>query len=118
VCAQAQQQKVTDTKPWESALAFSQSLSQWALLVTAGSIVILVGASYRRPQSLRFRLIYLLFVPGWIFLATSLFHGMQVQSAYVAYLLGRGITQADQMNQESSGQINSLFISLAFFAGG
>ena len=90
---------VNDTKPWEGALAFSQTLSQWALLIVAGSIVVLVGSSYRRPRILTYRLIYMCFLPGWLFLGYSLYYGMQVQQKYVAFILktSRDATDTSRM---------------------
>jgi hypothetical protein len=44
--AQPDQPQITDVKAFEGIVAFSQSLSGWALLIAGGSIVILVGTSY------------------------------------------------------------------------
>lgn len=75
-----------DVKAFEAAVAFSQNLSGWALLIAGGSIVTLVGTSYHRPQHCWARLIYLEFVPGWCFLGRSMYFGVQVQRAYLGYL--------------------------------
>jgi hypothetical protein len=75
-----------EMKAFEAGLSFAQGLAQWALLVVAGSIVILVGTSYYRPRVCWFRMMYLLFLPGWIFLARSLYDGVSVQRVYLAYL--------------------------------
>ena len=75
-----------ESKVFEGAVTFSQGLSGWALLIIGASIVTLVGTSYRRPHKWWARLIYLIFLPGWYFLARSMFSGVNVQRAYLGYL--------------------------------
>jgi hypothetical protein len=75
-----------DSKAFEGAVAFAQSLSGWALLIAGGSIVTLVGTSYYRPQKWWARLMYLAFLPGWYFLGRCMFFGVNVQRAYLGYL--------------------------------
>lgn len=72
-------------KFFEAAVALAQNLTQWALLIIGGSLVVIVGTSYYRPPSMRSRLIYLLFVPAWILLAFSIYNGTLVQRRYLAY---------------------------------
>lgn len=80
-----------DSKAFEGAVAFSQSLSGWALLIAGGSIVTLVGTSYHRPQRWCARMIYLVFVPGWYFLGRCMYFGVNVQRAYLGYLFSNPI---------------------------
>lgn len=70
----------------EAAVAMAQSLSQWALVIIGGTLAIIVGTSYYRPDSRRVRAIYLLFVPAWILLALSISNGSLIQRRYLAYL--------------------------------
>lgn len=76
-----------DTKPFEAAVSLAQSLTQWAYLIMGGSILVLVGNSYHRPSTRTVRSMYFLFVPGWICLGTSIYKGIQVQRAYLAFLM-------------------------------
>src|SRR5215469_8281282 len=78
---------VDDSKFFEGALALAQSLSQWALLILGGSLVVIVSTSYYRPKDLKVRAAYFLFIPTWIFLASSIYQGAAVQQSYVAYLV-------------------------------
>jgi hypothetical protein len=71
-------------KQLEMALAYTQSLSHWALLIFGGTIAILVGTQHASPRSW-FRSVYLLFVVAWALLGVSLWHGAQLQSSCVAY---------------------------------
>ena len=109
-----------EVKAFEGALSFAQSLTGWSLLIIAGSIVVIVGTSYHRPQTLWVRLIYLLFLPGWIFLVRSMNYGVSVQRVYLAYLF-TNLTEEkikqfkDTMREDSLNQIRSIEIALIFF---
>jgi hypothetical protein len=76
-------------RAFEGIVAFSQNLSGWALLIAGGSIVTIVGTSYYRPPKIWARLIYLIFVPGWIFLGRSMYFGVQVQRSNLGYLFSK-----------------------------
>lgn len=78
---------IDDSKFFEAAQALAQSLSQWDLLIIAGSLLVIVSTSYYRPESRRVRAAYLLFLPGWASLAFSIYQGIQVQGSYVAFLV-------------------------------
>jgi hypothetical protein len=92
VCsAQQDQSQISDVKAFEGIVAFSQSLSGWALLIAGGSIVILVGTSYYRPQRWWARLMYLAFIPGWYYLARCMYSGVNVQRAFLGYLFSRQV---------------------------
>ena len=100
-------------KKFEAVVSMAQGLSQWALLILAGSLVTLVGTSYYRPQKLGWRLLYLLFIPGWGWLGYSLFKGSQVQQDYLAFLVrGANTTLGD----DAYHQIFGLKWAVAFFA--
>src|SRR5579863_3625513 len=85
-----------DSKFFEAARALAQGLSQWDLLIIAGSMVIIVSTSYYRPRTRTMRLAYFLFLPSWALLATSIYRGIEVQGSYVAYLIA-----ARQKNTQS-----------------
>ncbi|MBV6644110.1 MAG: hypothetical protein KI790_01595 [Cyclobacteriaceae bacterium] len=51
----------------------SEVMVSWSLAVIGGSILTIISNSYNRPLNLYGRLIYLLFIPGWIYLGQSLF---------------------------------------------
>lgn len=62
----------------------SNDLSNWAILMIAGSIAMVVGTSYLRPKEWNVRLAYLLFVPAWFLLAVSVLAGRDVKGGYLA----------------------------------
>lgn len=114
-----------DSKFFEAAQALAQSLSQWDLLIIAGSLVVIVSTSYYRPDSRKMRAAYFLFLPAWSLLADSVYQGIQVQGSYVAYLVALRKTPVnhstlDQIaaNMESATryQIKGLEYALACLA--
>lgn len=117
-------QAVADTsKFFEAAQALAQSVSQWDLLIVAGSLVVIVSTSYYRPGSRKMRTAYLLFLPAWSFLASSIYEGIQVQGSYVAYLVAarsndsKKIEQiAQTMNDATGLQIRMLECALLCLA--
>jgi hypothetical protein len=76
-----------ESKFFEAVQSLAQGLSQWDLLIIAGSMVIIVSTGYYRPRTRKMRLTYLVFLPSWILLALSIYRGIQVQGSYVAYLM-------------------------------
>lgn len=77
-----------DTASLKQIVDSSAQLSAWGLGVLGGSVAAIVSTSYRRPDLLKFRLAYLLFLPGWATLAYSLFQGNALVGNYLAALLG------------------------------
>jgi hypothetical protein len=99
----------------ETVAAFCQSLAQWTFIIIGGSLVVLVGTSYYRPARVWVRLIYLLFIPSWVYLAQSIYFGLRTQEAYAAYLLVEKTTlqgSAAAMNGDAQKQISSMEIGL------
>lgn len=110
----------TEVKAFEGALSFAQSLTGWALLIVAGSIVTLVGTSYYRPQARWARFSYFLFIPGWSFLFVSMMRGVSVQRVYLAYLFTSPTEERikllkDAVREDSLNQIRDIEIALCFF---
>ncbi len=110
------QQSQTE-KALEAAVSFSQSLSQWAYIVFAGSVALLY-----RDLKLKSRLVqlsFVAFIPGWVLLGFSILQGMEVQSARVAYLMNpnpqRDLTILS-FNRHASRQLSGMKWGLAVFA--
>jgi hypothetical protein len=55
--------------------AGSASMVSTGLAIIAGSIATIVSTSYLRPTISNVRLIYLLYLPGWAFIGTSIYYG-------------------------------------------
>jgi len=77
----------TDIHDFDSVISFSQSLSQWAVVVIGGTAALFLGNSHVRPWNMLVRLIYLLFIPAWIFLLLSTWMGVKVQRNFLALKL-------------------------------
>jgi len=112
-----------DSKFFEAAQTLAQSLSQWDLLIIGGSMVVILSSDYYRPATRGVRAAYLLFLPAWALLALSIYKGIAVQGAYVAYLVAARQnniphieTIAADMNTDTNLQIAYLKWALAFFA--
>jgi hypothetical protein len=97
----------------------SNDLSNWAILMIAGSIAMVVGTSYLRPQERNVRLAYLVFVPAWFLLAISILAGRDVKGGYLAstivvekYLFGT----VSCANAALSRQIDFLFYAVALLS--
>lgn len=96
----------------------SAQLSASGLAVFGGTVAAILGTSYRRPIALRWRLPFLLFVPGWLCVGWSLYLGNVIAGRYLAATM---IRQTDLM--EIAGRINDnyadqrdwLLVSLLFF---
>jgi hypothetical protein len=97
-----------DSKFFEAALALAQALSQWDLLIIGGTLLIVVGTSYRRPKDKRVRAAYFLFLPAWSGLAFSIYQGTQVQRAYIAFLIAsRSTTPSKPLIDQIAVKITS-----------
>jgi hypothetical protein len=97
----------------------SATLVTWALSIVAGSVVAIVSTSYLRPSNARVRLIYLLYLPGWVFLSVSIYLGNQVSMRYVAAQFVKEEvvrTIAQQINRDFRSQQVMLMIGLLMFA--
>jgi hypothetical protein len=109
----------TDGHLFEAMQTLAQGLSQWALLIIGGSLVVIVSTSYYRPKTRRARAAYFLFLPAWLSLALSIYKGSVIQRSYVAYLTASRVHAVDRINQiaanmarATQSQLNYLEISL------
>jgi hypothetical protein len=103
----------------EGAVALAQTLSGWALLILGGSILALVGTSYRHPNG-RCRWMYALFLPGWILLTLSMYYGVAVQRAYLGYLFSPPSPTKlndirDALNDDAMCQIRAIEAAIMCF---
>lgn len=108
-----------DPAPFAAVAASAQTLMGWALLIIGGTVLALLQRSYMRSHNLKIRLIYLLFVPGWIFLARSIYSGTLVQGVYLAALLtSRPDSRSLKVtiNSDFADQISNLMYGLLFFS--
>ncbi|MFH1580629.1 MAG: hypothetical protein ABIC39_00900 [Pseudomonadota bacterium] len=103
----------------EQASNASAQLVTWALAVVAGSVATIVSTSYLRPMKRAVRLIYLFFLPGWVFLGLSIYYGEKISRRYIAAKLVPEKTLgeiAKFVNQDFGCQRLNLEIGLIIFA--
>jgi hypothetical protein len=81
---QASDARKKQEKGLDAIIAFSQTLTQWQIAIIGGSVALLMGTSHRRPAKWQTRLAYLLFLPAWGFMFSSLFEGMSAQQNVLA----------------------------------
>jgi hypothetical protein len=96
----------------------SSQLSGWALVIGGGTVAVIVSTSYRRPDSLLWRLPYLLFIPGWVCLGRSLYFGNKLVGKYLASIMveqKQVAVIASQVNDIYANQYSYLLYSLEFF---
>jgi hypothetical protein len=77
----------SDLDSMKTAISFSQSLSQWSVLIIGGSVAALVGTSNWRPAKTWIRCIYLLFLPALTLLFVSAYYGVAAQRNCLAIML-------------------------------
>ena len=56
----------------------------WALSILGGTIAAIIGTSYLSPQKKKLRMWYLLFIPGWILLALSIYYCDKISRRNIA----------------------------------
>jgi hypothetical protein len=69
--------------------AHSSELISWAIMLIGGSIASIIGTSYYRPNKIRYRLCYLLMIPGWLCLLRSIYYGRKISGGYLASIIGK-----------------------------
>lgn len=96
----------------------STQLSGWALVIGGGTVAVIVSTSYRRPDSLGWRLPYLFFIPGWGCIGYCLHLGNSLVGKYLASIMVREdqvAVIASQVNDIFASQHAYLLYSLGFF---
>jgi len=110
-----------NAKSLEAAVSFAQSLAQWEFVIIGSSLLLVIGSSHRRPESLGMRLIYVLLLPlAWVSLGLSIYFGTRAQQVYLAYLL-LPLTTMEGATKALNGDINRemwwMFVGLAALFG-
>jgi len=104
-----------NTKAYEAAVSLENTLTTWAFAIFGGSILLILGTSYYRPRKLWQRGIYLIFLPGWAFLAASVYKGTRVQEAYLASLFAAKGDFGRSLNSDLGHQIDYMVRGLFCF---
>lgn len=83
----------------------SKTLTTWGLTLIGASIAAIVSTGYLRPVRTKFRMFYLLFIPGWLFIAFSIHNGDKISRRYTATVF----TQKHDVLMQIGNYINSEF---------
>lgn len=99
--------------------AGSATLTGWALSIFGATVVGIVTSKYLRPSGW-VRYLYLLFIPGWVFLGLSVARGDLVIQRSIAAAFGKEATLrrdiAVLMNSDFDAQRFMLQLALLVFA--
>jgi hypothetical protein len=64
----------------------SKTLVTWSLSIIGGSLLAVLSTSYFKPESVKVKLIYLLFIPGWLCLGISIYYSDEISRRLLAAL--------------------------------
>lgn len=90
----------------------SISLAGWGLLIIGASIAAIVSTSYIRPLDRKARCMYLLFIPGWIFIARSIYYGDQISRRHMAALFANSENSLSNIGLAINGDFDKQLWSL------
>jgi hypothetical protein len=62
----------------------SNKVSTWSLSIIGGTVLVIIGNSHYQPKEIGFKLTYFLFIIGWIFIAMSMYHGLNISGRVMA----------------------------------
>jgi hypothetical protein len=109
-----------DLKGIETIAANSNVINTWCLSIIAATLLAILSTGYLKPVQKGWKLIYLLFIPGWIFLALAIHsNGIISGRAIRAALNPENIPSIiDKLNDDFANQLNyfnySIFILSAW----
>ena len=99
----------------------SGTIVSWCLSIVGGSILVIVSNEYVRPVGKIMKLLYLLFLPGWFFLALTIQHGINIgDHEIMASLMQKDEEKSLQilakMGNEYSKLLSCFNLGLLFFS--
>lgn len=62
----------------------SNKVSTWALSVVGGTVLVIISDSYFQPQEQIYKIPYLLFIAGWLYIAISMYYGLNISGRVMA----------------------------------
>lgn len=94
----------------------SSSMLTWALSILGGSLLVIVNSAYYRPP-LKVRLLYLVFVPAWVFGFLSIYQSNLISRRLAAaFLQGKGgEKQLDRLEKIAAKANSELGNQILFF---
>ena len=97
----------------------AKTIMTWDISIIAGSLIALLSTSYVRPVKGLSKLMYLLFIPGWIFLGFSLKYGDEINRSIIMLLMSpkSGLSNLYEINTAYGYLLNCFRYALCFFGG-
>ncbi|MFC6102754.1 hypothetical protein [Olivibacter domesticus] len=62
----------------------SNKITTWALSVVGGTFIIILTSDYLKPEKFEFKLVYLLFIVGWILMGVSIYCAKEITGSTIA----------------------------------
>lgn len=97
----------------------SQQLVNLASAFLGGSVALLIGTTHVSPANKLVRVIYLILLPCWVFLAVSILYGDKVLRKYLAATVADTDIKVKVIFQEANGiyacQLNYIRLAMLFF---
>ncbi|MBZ0097715.1 MAG: hypothetical protein K8F30_01445 [Taibaiella sp.] len=90
----------------------SKTYEGWTLLVIGGTILTILSSDYIKPTHNRARIIYLLFIPGWISFSISLFKADYISRAAIGATMSTDLSGLFKDIDKAYGD------QLSYFKGG
>jgi hypothetical protein len=102
----------------QAIVAGSNTINTWSLSIIGGTILAILSTSYVKPMQRWGRLIYLLFIPGWVFLLLSIQNNSKITGrGIMATLMPEKIPSiVEKMNDEFANQIYDFKVAIILFS--
>jgi hypothetical protein len=100
----------------------SSTLIGWSITILGGTFLAILSSSFNRPSSLKFRLTYFLFIPGWTCLFWSIKKGDDITGRVIAARIAevkfpeRSFEIMSEINADLICQRDLFLFSLIFLA--
>ncbi|MDP1728451.1 MAG: hypothetical protein Q8M15_16825 [Bacteroidota bacterium] len=103
-------EQITHNREFISGVSdLSVNLNDTTLKLLAGSILVILGSGYVKPIDGKAKLMYLLFIPAWIFLGLSFYYGNLINEKMVATGLFRNLEMIKAVINDDETGIRSLY---------
>jgi hypothetical protein len=106
-----------DTNTVQAIISASNNIASWSLSLLGATLLAVLSSSYIKPLGKWSKLIYLLFIPGWVFLALSIKCNDTITRRGIAATIdpNRIPSIVDKMNDEFALQLKDFNIALYLF---
>lgn len=102
----------------QAIISSSNNIASWCLSLLGATVLAILSSSYIKPLGKWSKLIYLLFIPGWLFLGLSIKYNDSIVRRGIAATIDQNRIPSivNKMNDEFIFQLKDFKIALYFFA--